>query len=178
MDDALAVDTTLADREARFVQLFQDHHHSIYAYLCRLADDQQAAEDLTQDTFVKAYRALPRLPAEANSRAWLYRIATNTALDWHRRRYLIAWLPLFERDSHPAVHTTFTEMSLEGIAVQAALKRLPARYRVPLVLYTCQGLSTQEIADVLGISRSAIKTRLFRAREKFRKLYAPQEAAS
>ena len=53
--------------------------------------------------------------------------------------------------------------------------RLPARYRVPLVLYACQGFSTQEIAETLGISQGAVKTRLFRAREKFRRLYTPQE---
>jgi RNA polymerase sigma-70 factor (ECF subfamily) len=140
--------------------------------------DRQQAEDLTQDTFVKAYRALARLPADANERAWLYRIATNTALDWLRRRRLISWFPLFERDNHPAVQTSFAEASLEGVAVQRTLKKLPARYCVPLVLFACQGFSTQEIAQILHISQGAVKTRLFRAREKFRRLYTPGEDES
>lgn len=178
MNHTLALDSAGADREAVFERLFRDYQRSIYIYLCRLVGDQKQAEDLTQDAFVKAYRALDRLPAEANVRAWLYRIATNTALDWLRRRRLISWLPLFERDHHPATSTSFAESSLESVAVQQALARLPARYRVPLVLYTCQGLSTQEIADILRISRGAVKTRLFRAREKFRRLYASEEVES
>jgi RNA polymerase sigma-70 factor (ECF subfamily) len=175
MDHALALDSAPAGREATFEQLFHNYQQSIYVYLCRLVGDQKQAEDLTQDTFVKAYRALPRLPADANVKAWLYRIATNTALDWLRRRRLVSWLPLFERDNHPAVCTAFADTSLESVAVQQALGRLPVRYRAPLVLYACQGLSTQEIADILELSRSAVKTRLFRAREKFRRLYTPEE---
>ena len=176
MDRALVLEGTADSVEDRFERLFQEYHHSIYAYLCRLVGDPKQAEDLTQDAFVKAYRALGRLPAEANARAWLYRIATNTALDWLRRRRLISWLPLFDRDRpdsthHPATQTSFAGTSLESVAVQQALVHLPARYRVPLVLYACQGLSTQEIADVLHISRGAVKTRLYRAREKFRRQY-------
>lgn len=177
MDRACALESILADREARFEQLFGEHHGEIHIYLCRLVGDDKQAEDLAQDAFVKAYRALARLPKEANARAWLYRIATNTALDWLRRRRLISWLPLFDRDSHPAVRLSFAESSLESVAVRQALADLPARYRVPLVLYACQDLSTQEIADILQISRGAVKTRLFRAREKFRQLYAPEEVA-
>ena len=124
---------------------------------------------------MKAYRALGRLPSGANRRAWLYRIATNTALDHLRRRRLIAWLPLFDDDRHPAARTSFQDTSLESVAVQRTLARLAPRYRAPLVLYACQGLSTAEIAAVLKISQGAVKTRLFRAREKFRRLYAPEE---
>jgi RNA polymerase sigma-70 factor (ECF subfamily) len=179
MDHAIAVDGVPSDagisREARFEQLFAEYYGDIVAYLCRLVGDQKQAEDLAQDAFLKAYRALDRLPVEANTRAWLYRIATNTALDWLRRRRLISWFPLFDRDTHPAVRTVFAEASLESVAVQQALGRLSSRYRVPPVLYACQGLSTQEIAEILQISRGAVKTRLFRAQEKFRRLYAPEE---
>ncbi|MCL7455349.1 MAG: RNA polymerase sigma factor [Anaerolineae bacterium] len=175
MDRILVVERSAQDKEAAFERLFEDYHAEIFVYLCRLVGDPHQAEDLAQDTFVKAYKALTRLPKDANARAWLYRISTNTALDWLRRRRLIAWLPLFERDNHPAAQTSFTEASLESVAVQRTLARLSARYRVPLVLYACQGLSTQEIAEVLSISRGAVKTRLFRAREKFRQLYAPAE---
>ncbi|MFN2168519.1 MAG: RNA polymerase sigma factor, partial [Anaerolineae bacterium] len=121
---------------------------------------------------------LERLPADANVRAWLYRIATNTGLDWLRRRRLISWLPLFERDNHPATQTSFAEASLESIAVRNAVAQLPTRYRAPLILFACQGLSTREIAEILQCSRSAVKTRLFRARERFRELYVLEEVES
>ncbi|HSJ58808.1 MAG TPA: RNA polymerase sigma factor [Anaerolineae bacterium] len=175
MDRILALEVAGTDVDALFVRLFRDYHGDIHAYLCRLTGDVQLAEDLAQDTFVKAYRALGRLPASANRRAWLYRIATNTALDHLRRRRLISWLPLFEDDRHPAADTSFQDASLESVAVQRTLARLVPRYRVPLLLFACQGLSTAEIARVLRISPGAVKTRLFRAREKFRRLYAPEE---
>jgi RNA polymerase sigma-70 factor (ECF subfamily) len=175
MEHPLALDGALEDQEARFERLFRDYHSDIYVYLCRLVGDRGQAEELAQDTFIKAYRALGRLPLEANSRAWLYRIATNTALDCLRRRRLISWLPLFERDVHPSVQTSFVESSLESIAIEKTLSELRARYRIPLVLYACQGLSTQEIAQILRISRGAVKTRLFRAREQFRRLYGAKE---
>ena len=177
MDQALTLDSAVAEREARFEQLLRDHYRSIFVYLCRLIGDQRQAEDLTQDTFVKAYRAIGRLSADANVKAWLYRIATNTALDCLRRRRLISWLPLFDNDCHPAVETSFAESSLEGVAVHQALRQLPPRYCVPLLLYACHGLSTQEIAEILQISRGAVKTRLFRAREKFRRIYSVEEGA-
>jgi RNA polymerase sigma-70 factor (ECF subfamily) len=178
MDRTWVLNGTPEDREAAFVRLFADYYGDIHAYLCRLVGDRHQAEDLAQDTFVKAYRALGRLPGDANVRAWLYRIATNTALDCLRRRRLISWLPLFERDNHPAAQNSFAESSLEAVVVQRTLSRLTPRYRVPLVLYACQGLSTAEIARVLKISQGAVKTRLFRAREKFRRLYAPEEVES
>ena len=178
MDHSLALESALADREKGFEQLYQDHHRSIYSYLCRLVGDPKQAEDLTQDTFIKAHRALGRLPTNANVRAWLYRIATNTGLDWLRRRRLISWFPLFERDNHPATQVSFAETSLESISVQQALEQLPARYRVPLVLYACQGLSTREIAEILQCSRSSVKTKLYRARKRFRQLYVLEESES
>lgn len=174
MDHAWLLDSATTDTRSRFEQLFQDHHSRIYAYLCRLVGDHKQAEDLTQDTFVKAFRALNRLPAEANARAWLYRIATNTALDWLRRRRLINWLPLFD-DDHQQSAPDLAEATLESITVQRTLLQLPPRYRTPLVLYAYQGFSTQEIADILHISPGAVRTRLFRAREKFRRLYAQEQ---
>ena len=163
------------DVETAFCRLFERHQFEIALYLARLVGDPALAEGLSQDTFERALRALGRLPEGANTRAWLYRIATNAALDYLRRRKLVTWLPLFGGDADRAARASFADASLESVAVQASLGRLPPRYRVALVLYACQGMSTHEIAAVLGISPGAVKTRLYRAREKFRQIYAPEE---
>lgn len=176
-----------AEIDALFERLFFSHQKPILNYLYRLLGDVARAEEVTQDVFVKAYRAIGRLPEDANHRAWLYRIATNSAYDVLRRRKLIQWLPLMENDSASGVHgseardagigrdpTGWGDLANrmgEQEAVQRALGQLPPKYRVPLILYSVQGYSTREIGEIIGISEGAVKTRLYRAREKFRQAY-------
>ena len=83
-----------------FEEIFSRYNTQIYNYLLGMVGNPEQAQDLTQDTFVKAYRALPRVK-ELILPAWLYRIATNTALDALRHRKLIAWLPFQPGDDAP-----------------------------------------------------------------------------
>jgi RNA polymerase sigma-70 factor (ECF subfamily) len=159
------------DIDADFELLFCDYLEPILNYLYRLVGDYARAEELAQDTFVKAYGAVDRLPEGANRRAWLYRIATNTAYDQLRRRRLIRWLPLGESDRTPASTKGPEDVTVESDAVQRALSLLPRGQRAVLVLYSVQGYSTREIAQMLGISQGAVKTRLCRARARFRSAY-------
>ena len=86
-------------RDALFEALFAEHHVQILNYLYRLLDDAAEAEELCQDVFVRVYRALARPERIDNPRAWLYRIATNCAIDRHRRKRLLSWLPFRSGDS-------------------------------------------------------------------------------
>ncbi|HUW10384.1 MAG TPA: sigma-70 family RNA polymerase sigma factor [Anaerolineae bacterium] len=160
-----------AEIDTLFEQLFADYQQPILNYLYRLVGDAARAEELAQETFVKAYRSLSRLPADANRRAWLYRIATNCGYDHLRRRRLVQWLPLMERDSTFAAQSDPAEAAGEEDAVRGALAQLSPGHRAVLILFSVQGYSTKEIAEVLEISPGAVKTRLCRAREKFRQLY-------
>jgi RNA polymerase sigma-70 factor (ECF subfamily) len=109
---------------------------------------------------------------EASVSSWLYRIATNTAYDHLRRRRRIRFTPLLDNDQFEPGHDESMEQRVgEQQPVRQALSLLPENYRTPLVWHTCEGRSTQEIADALGCSNSAVKTRLFRARERFREVY-------
>jgi len=165
-------------QDALFEKLFSEHRQPVYHYLYRLLGSFEAAEDVLQDVFVKAYSALPGLKDGSNYRAWLYRIATNAARDHFRRQKLRQWLPLRdEEDGAGEVadegyagepNGAPTELSID---VQRALDRLPVKYREALLLYSVQELSTAEIATALGIGQSAVKMRLSRARELFRQVY-------
>ena len=163
-----------ADTKSLFEDLFRDFRGPILNYLYRLIGDASRAEELTQDVFVKAYRALVRLPADANHRAWLYRIATNTAYDHLRRRKLVQWLPLLDRDVPDLAHNNPETALGEHESVQQALDQLAPKYRAPLILYSVQGYSIKEIGAMLNISEGAVKTRLYRAREAFRKVYGEE----
>lgn len=159
------------DTDALFEQLFREYRQPILNYVHRLVGDGPLAEDLTQRTFVKAYRALGRLPAQANRRAWLYRIATNTCYDHLRRRRLLKWLPLQEHDEKSLSESNPEHRITEKDAVQRGLAKLPPGERAALILYAVEGYSTAEIGAMLGISAGAVKTRLCRARERFRQAY-------
>ena len=166
--------TTRGEINSTFEQLFQDYQRPILNYLYRLVGDTSRAEELSQETFVKAYRALPRLPADANHRAWLYRIATNTGYDFLRRRKIVQWLPLLDRDSSRSQSGGPEEGIGTRDAVQHALGMLSTDHRAVLILYSVQGYSTSEIGEMLGIKQGAVKTRLFRAREAFRSAYGEE----
>jgi RNA polymerase sigma-70 factor (ECF subfamily) len=127
------------------------------------------AQELTQETFIRAYHALIRGERWSNPRAWLYRVASRLATDDYRRRKLIEWLPLaqVEQNGTPGIET----ITFEQIGIQNALDALPPKYRAPLILYDYAGYSVSEVAQILEISTSGVKTRLSRARKKFRRLY-------
>jgi RNA polymerase sigma-70 factor (ECF subfamily) len=111
-----------------------------------------------------------------NPRAWLYRVASRLATDDYRRRKLWQWLPLSgtEVDSARGVEAAVTEC----VTVQAALKALPPKYRIPLTLYVYEECSVAEIAEALKLSASAVKMRLSRAREKFRRAYEQEPTSA
>jgi len=161
--------------DARFERLFLAYQQPVLNYLYRLTGELARAEDLAQETFVKVYGSLARLPADANERAWVYRIATNTARDWHRRRRLLQWLPLLDGEGSDEAVDDHAGPVVEAQAVQQALAGLAPAYREPLILYSVQGFSTAEIAEILGISQGAVKVRLFRGREMFRLAYQGDE---
>lgn len=150
-------------------RLYQDYQRPILAHLMRLVHDRETAEDLCQETFFKALRSWDSRDTQASAAAWLYRIATNTAYDYLRRGRKIRFSPLIDSD-HPAIFDSESQID-EQEPVQKALDLLPPAYRLPLMMHSCEGRSTQEIADALGVSNSAVKTRLFRARERFREVY-------
>ena len=164
-----------ADPDRTFDVLFCEYERPICSYLARLTGDLARAQELTQETFLRAYRALLRGSRWDNPRAWLYRVASRLATDDYRRRKLLQWLPLLatDPDPSPGVETCVSERQ----CVQQALDALPPRYRVPLVLYTSQHYSVGEVAQILNISVSAVKMRLSRAREMFRRAYRAAEQA-
>jgi RNA polymerase sigma-70 factor (ECF subfamily) len=164
--------------EAAFEWLYTRYSGAIHIYLYRLMNDSTDAEDLTADTFLKAWLHLPKTSDDLRFGAWIYRVATNVALDLLRHRGLIRWQPwaAFLACFHPAQvapegHDSperaylSTEASAE---IEQVMASLPPKYRLCLLLREYQGLSYDEIAEVLSTTRAAVKSLLFRAREEFR----------
>jgi RNA polymerase sigma-70 factor (ECF subfamily) len=155
-------------------QLFDHYSDAIFAYLYRLVGNRDVAEELAQESFLRAYRARQRLMQAANQRAWLYRVATNAAFDHLRRGRKFAWLPWSRADDLHAPQPDVAEAANQRDALEKAFQALPVDYRAPLLLHSYDGLSVAEVADALGISEGAVKMRLRRARELFRRAYSPE----
>jgi RNA polymerase sigma-70 factor (ECF subfamily) len=169
------------DRDAAhaFVEdLFARHHTEIHAYLLRMLRDSELAADLTQDAFVKAYRAYDTLEASENARAWLYRIAHRVALDELRRRRIIRFLPFTgeHKGAAPSPEHLIMDLRLSG-ELQRALERIPERQRSALLLAELHDLTGLELAQALGVSHVAARALLTRARESLRQALAAERKA-
>jgi RNA polymerase sigma-70 factor (ECF subfamily) len=162
-------ETTAGQAIAR---LYADYAPAIVRYLERLSHNRESAEDLAQETFIKALRSWGQLASGENVRAWLFRIATNTAYDEFRRRSRRATTPLTDLHADTLVAEQTVSTLDEAEPILAALARLPTHYRVPLLLLGYAGYPLSEIAAALGWKEGTVKSRLHRARAQFQKFYA------
>lgn len=172
-----ATPATSVVAHAAFDELYAAYKTPLYNYIYRLVGDREQADDLLQETFVKVYRALDKVPDGDGRTPWLYRIATNTCYDALRRRRLIAWLPWSKGGvAEPACDEGNPgERYAAGEEIHDALRQLPPTLRAPLLLHAVQGLDYDDIARTLGISRAAVKMRISRARAAFRAAYRQGE---
>ena len=181
-------DQELIDRfqggdERAFDELVRRHEQRIRS-LCRYyLHDPADAADVAQETFIRAYRALPKFRPEANFSTWLYRIAVNLSLNCLRGQRRRRWLAPISRLLHEearqaegAAAGTTPLQELEAAErirrVRAALDALPEEQRTAVILHRFQGLKYQEIAEVTGSSLSAVEARLHRAKLKLTRLLA------
>jgi RNA polymerase sigma-70 factor (ECF subfamily) len=159
-DDALIADAREGDLDA-FAELVHRYERRVRSVLGRLLEDERDVEEAAQDVFVQAWRNLARYRGESAVFTWLYRIAVNEALMRRRRRH-VASVELDEA----LIGTAEPEVD-EGWLL-GRVRALPDELRVPLVLRDLEGLSNQEVADVLELSLAATKSRLHRARMQIR----------
>jgi RNA polymerase sigma-70 factor (ECF subfamily) len=139
-------------------------------FLIGLVGDVEVARELCQDTFVAAYQALPRVRGDLRLSAWLHTIALNKARSHYRRWKLRKAVPLKE-DLVSGRAPDVQESTATQEAVQRALARLPKQYAEALLLQNVSGLSCREIGQIVHCSEGAVKVRLMRAREAFKRAY-------
>jgi RNA polymerase sigma-70 factor (ECF subfamily) len=171
-----------AGDRAEFARLVEAYSGVIYRLGLKMLEDPQDAEDVLQETFLKAYRHLPNFDGRSSLSTWLYRIATNEALMMLRRRKHITVsidqpLAPDEQEQEPLQIVDWCcmpeEEMMSGEArayMEEAIDELPHSLRVVFLLRDIEGLSTQETGEVLNLSETAVKTRLSRARLRLREL--------
>lgn len=150
----------------------RDHSARVYRLAYRLTGNSHDAEDLTQEVFVRVFRSLPSY-TPGTFEGWLHRITTNLFLDITRRRQRIRFEGLGEdaaarlRGAEPTPSQAFDDRHLD-FDIAAALADLPPEYRAAVVLCDIEGLTYEEIADVLGVKLGTVRSRIHRGRAQLR----------
>ena len=160
-----------------FEKLVLEYEKSVYAITQRMTGNAEDAADMTQETFIKAYNSLSSFRGDSKFSVWLYRIATNVCLDFLRSRSRKPTVSLsVEDDDGEEVELDIADESqsperllergLTRDAVRRGLNALSPEYRQILLLREIQGLSYEEISDVLTLEVGTVKSRIFRARKR------------
>lgn len=158
------------------------HRESLLHLAKKLTGDYSSAEDLTQDTFLKAFRAFDRFDGDTRCRAWLKKIMLNTYINMYNRKQKVHF---FNRDNgelsefpgrHEEDYPQGYELNEETILrnfvcdeIRFSLLSLPPEYRETVILYDMLGYPYKEIADMLSLPIGTVKSRLFRGRKTLRK---------
>jgi RNA polymerase sigma-70 factor, ECF subfamily len=171
-DDVLITLFQGGDREV-FRMLVDRYRERIRNLIYAVLSDASVIDDLAQETFIKAYEALPQFRFDAAFYTWLYRIAVNRCRDEIRRRRVrrvFSLHPLLERQDRELTERTMAhpEDTETRELIDRALSRLPEKFRVPVVLKDVEGLSYDEIAEVTQAEIGTVKSRLFRGRAMLR----------
>ena len=168
-DEELVARSIRGDAES-FNQLVLRWERPIYALAYRTIGREEEARDVCQETFLRAFRALPRFRGQAKFSSWLYRIAINLCRDWTRRERRAPTVQFPEdTDAVELAAAAEPSESIEDLVsrkemtclVERAMARLPADQRTAIVLKEYHGLTFQEIADLVGCPLSTVKTRLY-----------------
>lgn len=180
--EALSIEALRAGDRDEFARLVDETSALIYRLALKMLDNPQDAEDVLQETYIKAYRSLKGFDGRSSLSTWLYRIATNEALMLLRRRKSIEVsidepLDAGEPEQEPLQIVDWCCMPEEELMtgearkyLDQAIEELPPSLRVVFLLRDVEGLSTQETEEVLSLSETAVKTRLSRARLRLREL--------
>jgi len=181
-DEELVARSKTGDTES-FNQLVKRWERPIFALAYRTLGREEDARDVTQETFMRAFRALPGFKGDAKFSSWLYRIALNLCRDWIRRdrRAPMVTVPegteihelAADKQEVASVEDLAARAELSG-AVASAMERLPDEQRNAIILKEYHGLTFQEIADLMNCPLSTAKTRLYQGLTLLRRYLAEQ----
>lgn len=183
-EEPVFIENLKAGDTAAFDALIDRYSGDIYALLYRITENAEEASDLTQDTFLKAFRSIKSFRGDSEMKTWLFRIAINTSRNrfrwWKRRRRDVTIsldAPVGETDRTVSDTLADTSISPEdaalagerNYAIKAALVEIPEAYREAVILCDIEGLSYEETASALGVGIGTVKSRISRGREELRR---------
>jgi len=161
----------VGDREA-FRLLFEAYKDRVFSIACYSLGDQAAADDITQQIFVKLFTRIGQFRGDSEFTTWLYRLVINSCLDERRRQRRLLpvaeFLPMRKGAHRKSPETGYERREIAG-SVREAIGGLKPKMRLPILLKYIEGLSYEEIAEVLGCSKGTVASRLNRAHKALAK---------
>ncbi|MGY5449714.1 sigma-70 family RNA polymerase sigma factor [Agarivorans sp. MS3-6] len=153
-------------KQKRYEALVQAYNRDIYRYAYWLVHDKHIAEDIVQETFLRAWRSLDSLKDEKAAKSWLITILRRE----NARRFERKQFNLVDIEDHSVadVHSTSTEQQIENVWLRRQIDKLAPEYKEPLLLQVIGGFSGDEIAEMLELNKNTVMTRLFRARNQLK----------
>ena len=176
-DDAKWIERILAGDEYAFTALVKKYEKQIHAFVWRRVRDYHAAEEITQDTFLRAYEKLGTLRNPNRFSGWLYMIATRCFLTWlgQKRIHMQSLEAMSEAEVEALFYAQYMAEQTEKLATEKQrqvvaylLQKLPARERTTVVLHYLSEMTCEEIGDFLEVSPNTIKSQLHRARKRLK----------
>lgn len=173
-NDQAEVSSFMSTKQTRYEALVKALHTDLYRFAFWLCHDKHIAEDLVQETFLRAWRALDSLKEEKAAKAWLITILRReNARRFERKRFEMSE---YEEATVQDTKTITNEQEIENHWLREKIAALPEEYREPLVLQVIGGFSGEDIAEMLSLNKNTVMTRLFRARNQLKEAVdkAPQ----
>ncbi|WP_319265835.1 sigma-70 family RNA polymerase sigma factor [uncultured Draconibacterium sp.] len=162
-------------QKAQF-QLYKLYYKAMFSVSLRIVNDQMEAEDVMQEAFLSAFKKIDSYKGEVSFGAWLKRIVVNRSLDYLKKRK-VQFEEVNERTTQIAEFQMDTR-ELDAKVLKQAIQELSDGYRIVLSLYLIEGYDHEEISQILGISNSASRTQLLRAKNKLRDILKGKEIFS
>lgn len=174
-NEAQLVEEARRGDQAAFGELVVRYERRVVRVITQFVRDADLAQDLAQETFLRAYQRLDQFDPARRFGPWLFRIGVNLTLDYLRKRKRRGWWHLFtdaspDRTPDPATDDPRQAADLRQ-EVEAVLERIPEKYRTVLVLRDLENFSTSEIAAILNRKEATIRWRLSEARQRFQELW-------
>ncbi len=170
MDETAVIALVRDGNTDAFGEIIEHYQMPIVRYLYKLTGDQSLAQDLAQDTFFQAYRSILKTNSHLSFKAWLYRIASNNARQYHRRKCVLSFIPFSDfRKQDFQSEEVFSDCVEEKMVIEEALLKVPYNQRICMVLHFVEGFKYKEIAQVIDTSEEAVRKRVARGSEVFRR---------
>ncbi|WP_409272270.1 sigma-70 family RNA polymerase sigma factor [Neobacillus sp. SCS-31] len=166
-----------SSRIEKLDDLYRKYAKGLYGYLLRLSGSPSIAEDLVQETFLRATVSLSFYRHE-DVKPWLFRIARNIYIDEWRRRQRWKWVPFFDKEEMISPFGTPEQEAIAGETareLEGLIGLLPENYRTIIYLREYEGFSYSELEEALGLTGAQVKVQLHRARQKLKQLGAKEE---